>query len=311
MLLLSLVISGCGFFTFSLFPGYLAQAEKSADLGEEVDAFLSGKDYRWHSQAFALRPASGGDYGAVFIQIDNLPAGRLLLLVDPSGGVHPISDGALGSLHLTDLNGNFVVGSLSFPPAGPYTTTNLGIGSYRQGFCDAASTYPHYLLWTDGTNLLQWEAYNSGWSASGVAGSPAIHDAQTGYELRNVYYDAARIGQEVTLVIFNYMLNKTYVLFTPLAEYTGASIGTALLSSYPYLEFDNVDSNRVIYTRKGIVADEHDGRMMLLNFAGVDTGKGLYLGRSGDACLAFDLEGEKFWVFNNEDRMLYWGKTGW
>jgi hypothetical protein len=307
-LLLALLLPGCGFFTFSLFPGYLAQAEKSADLGAEVDAFLSGKDYRWHSQAFALRPASGSDYGAVFIQIDNIPNALLLLLVDPSGGVHPISDGALGSLHLTDIDGNFVVGSLSFPPAGPYTTTNLSLDSFHLGFCDGSR---NYLLWTDGSNLLHWASYNSGWASTGSSGSPALHNSQTGYELRNVYFDRDRTGQEVTLVISNYQINKVYVLFTPLDGYTVPNLVTPLLSNYPFLVFDNLDANRVIYTRKGIVVDGHDGRMMLLSFAGVDTGKGLDVGQSGEACLAFDLEGDNFWVFNNEDRMLYWGKTGW
>ena len=66
LLLLVLSLAGCGFFTASLFPGYLAQAEKSYELGSGIDNFLAGvgsADYRWHPQVFVLtRSPSWGWY---------------------------------------------------------------------------------------------------------------------------------------------------------------------------------------------------------------------------------------------------------
>jgi hypothetical protein len=51
--------------------------------------------------------------------------------------------------------------------------------------------------------------------------------------------------------------------------------------------------------------------MVLKDFNGQDTGKGLDLGQRRETRLAFDLEGDHVYAFNDEDRRLYWGKTGW
>ena len=67
----------------------------------------------------------------------------------------------------------------------------------------------------------------------------------------------------------------------------------------------------MLYTRKGIVVADWNGRAVLMDFNGEDTGKGLDMGQRGEARLAFDLEGDNFYAFSSEDGMLYWGKTGW
>jgi hypothetical protein len=67
----------------------------------------------------------------------------------------------------------------------------------------------------------------------------------------------------------------------------------------------------VIYTRKGIVLADYDGKAALMDFSGTETGKKLDLGQHGEVRLALDIAGEHFYVFNPEDQMLYMGKTGW
>jgi hypothetical protein len=64
-------------------------------------------------------------------------------------------------------------------------------------------------------------------------------------------------------------------------------------------------------TRKGIVLADFDGNAVLKDFSGNDTGKSLDLGRSGEARVAFDVEGDTFYVFSPEKQMLYQGSTGW
>jgi len=306
LLVLPALLTGCGFFTASLFPGYLAQAEASFDLGPRVDDFLSGQDYPWHSEVFVLRSAAGSDYGAVRISIDNLPD-RLLLLVDRDRRVQQLSSQSLGRLHLRDANNDFVVGQFRFAPDALASAFFAGgiIGDYL-GFSDGIS---NYLLWTDGSMNLWFTEYALDWTA--VNTRSAQIDTGGGFELRGVFYDpGAAVGKEVVLVFFNYQINRVYVLLTPAAGYAGTFL-TPLLSNYPHLELEDMDASNVLYTRKGIVVADWDGRSILKDFNGEDTGKGLDLGHNKEVRIAFDLEGDNFFAFNAEDRVLYRGKTGW
>jgi hypothetical protein len=306
LLVLPALLTGCGFFTASLFPGYLAQAEASFDLGPRVDDFLSGQDFPWHSELFVLRSAAGVDYGAVLIGIENLP-NKMLMLVDRDRRVQQLSSQGLGRLHLRDANNNFVVGQFRFAPDSlAFALLTGGISGDNLGFSDGTN---NYLLWTDGaaSNMLYY-ASGAGWPVG--ASIPVQLDYSTGYELRGLYYDPSAAGKEVVLVFFNYQINRVYVLLTPAAGYAGTFL-IPLLSNYPHLELENVDANNVLYTRKGIVVADWDGRAVLKDFNGKDTGKGLDLGHNREVRIAFDLEGDNFFAFNAEDRILYRGKTGW
>ena len=306
LLLLPALLTGCGFFTASLFPGYLAQAEASFDLGPRVDDFLSGQDYPWHSEVFVLRSAAGVDYGAVLIGIENLP-NKMLMLVDRQGRVQQLSSQGLGRLHLRDANNNFVVGQFSFAPDFlAFALLTGGISGDNLGFSDGIS---NYLLWTDGSVNLSYMESPPGWG--GGSNYSVQIDTGGGFELRGVFYDpGAAAGKEVVLVFFNYQANRVVVLLTPAAGYAGTFL-TPLLSNYPHLELENVDANNVLYTRKGIVVADSDGRSILKDFNGKDTGKGLDLGHNREVRIAFDLEGDNFFAFNADDRILYRGKTGW
>jgi len=319
LLLLVLSLAGCGFFTASLFPGYLAQAEKSYDLGSRIDGFLrtlGSADYRWYSQVFVLTTDAGIDYGAVLIEIDSLPNKRLIM-VDPQGSAYdwstpipnpspPPSIGELSRLRLTDNSGRFVVGNLSFDPGALPAFSMMEISNYYAlGFSDGTN---NYLLWNSDSLTLTYQSFSSGWTSGATYSVPI--DVSGGFELRGVYYDpSATTGREVVLVLSDYSYNRVLVVFTPTTDYSGGSLATVL--SYPYLQFTDVDAGNVIYTRKGIVLADYDGNAALMDFSGNETGKKLDLGQRGEVRLALDIEGDHFYVFNPEDQMLYRGNTGW
>jgi hypothetical protein len=306
LLLLALLLTSCSFFTTSLFPGYLAQAEKSYDLGSTIDDFLStlgSADYRWYPQVFVLTTAAGVDYGGVLIEIDSLP-NKLLLLADPAGGVYSFDYPGLNRRHLTDVDGDFVVGKVAID------TTTLTLVAPQPSiddndFLGLSFNARNYLFWTESAASNQfWYASATGWPV-GTGSAVTLDDFQYGFELRNVYCDPLAVGKETVLVFFNNQINQVYVFFIPS---TGFSV--PLATYYPPLTFSDVDAGRVIYTRKGIVLAD-DRSAVLKDFGGGDTGKKLDLGQGGDVRIAFDIEGDHFYVFNPEDQKLYRGKTGW
>jgi hypothetical protein len=306
----ALLLAGCSFFTASLFPGYLAQADKSFDLGSRIDGFLIGlgsADYRWYSQAFVLTTSTGADYGGVLIEIDSLPA-KLLMMADAAGNLQQLPDpaGGFGRLRLRDAASEFVVGQWHFPPGSlPSAVYSGGVSSNSLGF--SAGTL-NYLVFTSGSLSITIQEFSSAWAAG--AGNAVTVDMYGNYDLRGVYYDPLGIaGREVTLVFFDSMYNRVRVFFTPLSGYVSPPLSA--LTAYPYLDFKDMEADNVIYTRKGIVLADFDGNAVLKDFNGNDTGKSLSLGRSGEARVAFDVEGDTFYVFSPEDQMLYRGNTGW
>ena len=310
-LLPALFLAGCSFFTASLFPGYLAQTDKAFDLGSEIDGFLTGlgsADYRWYSQPFVLTTGAGADYGGVLIEIDSLP-NKLMVLVDPAGGMHSFSDPGFNRRHLTDNSGNFVVGKVSIDPS---TMSVVASSIDDNDFPGISFNSRNYLFWTESMypNQVKY-AYATGWPV----GTETIVDlGDYGFELRGLFIDPLASGREVILVLFNYNYNQVYVIFTPSTGWAGGgSLATPLATNAasPRLTFSDTDAGNVIYTRKGIVLADYDGLAVLKDFQGNDTGKSLDLGRSGEARVAFDVEGDTFYVFKPEDQMLYRGNTGW
>ncbi len=316
LLLLALLLPGCTFFTASLFPGYLAQAERSYDLGSSIDGFLAGlggSGYSWHPKVFVLTSGTV-DYGGVLIQIDSRPE-KMVVFGDPSGALHlpsyslPIDAQQLGTLHLSALSGDFMVGSV------PISTTFVasspkGVNPNARGFSDGAF---NYLLWTNGPQLLAYQLYNSDWTTASTSGSPTI-DTLGSYNLEGVWYDpSAAAGREVVLALGDYSSSRVLAVFTPLAEYKNGTFATVTptVLGYPSLQFQNAQGNNLSYTRKGLVVVDNNGNAALMDFNGKKTGHSLYLGQGDDLQIAFDLEGDDFYVFNTDKRMLYWGKTGW
>ena len=155
-------------------------------------------------------------------------------------------------------------------------------------------------------------AYATGWPVG--TGNPPL----TGRRMASSCGDSFTIpwlaGREVILVFFNFNYNRVYVIFTPSTGWAGGgSLATPLATSAasPRRTFSDVEASNVIYTRKGIVLADFDGNAVLKDFNGNDTGKSLDLGQSGEARVAFDVEGDTFYVFSPEKQMLYQGNTGW
>lgn len=307
LLVLPALFTGCAFFTSSPFPGYLAQAEVSYDLRARIDQFLGGQDYPWHAEVFVLRSSAGSDYGAVQIGIETLP-NKLLVLVDRDGHIQQLSNPGLGRLHLRDANNDFVVGQLRFPPDALAAAVPIGgIPGDNLGF---SSAFLNYLLWTDGSITLSFSEIPPGWG--GGTNYTAQIDTGGGFELRQVFYDPGVSGREVVLVLFNFQASRPLVLFTPAADYSGGiATPPTLRDQYPHLELEDVDANSVLYTRKGIVIADGGGHATLLDIDGQETSKKLYLGHKKEVRIAFNVEGDTFFAFNSDDRILYRGKTGW
>jgi hypothetical protein len=117
----------------------------------------------------------------------------------------------------------------------------------------------------------------------------------------------------VILVFQSYNSNQVFVFFTPASAYASGFPTTppTLREQFPPLMLQDVDGNRVMYTRKGIVVADWDGRSTLYDFNLADTGKKLDLGQGGEVQVAFNLDGDAFYAFDSERRVLYRGKTGW
>ena len=308
LLLLVLSLAGCGFFTASLFPGYLAQAEKSYELGSGIDGFLAGlggSGYRWYPQVFVLTSNAGVDYGGVLIEIDSLPY-KLLLLADPAGKVQQLPDPGFGRLQLRAADNRFVVGKYQFLPDALATDAPTGVTGDYPGFANSSN---NFLLWTGGTYSLNYTRYSPSWTTPTT--KTISIDTFGSFDLRGVYFDpGAALDREVILALLDFSSNRVLVIFTPIARFVDDAFPIQL-TTYPYLQFDNVDVNNVIYTRKGIVLVDNDGNAALMDLSGRDTGKNLDLGQGGEVRVAFDLEGDTFYVFNPEDQRLYRGRTGW
>jgi hypothetical protein len=307
LLLAALLLPGCRFFMASFFPGYLAQVEKSYDMGGKIDAFLSilgSVGYPWHPTVFVLTSGTGADYGGLLIEVEGRTE-RLLLMADPSGGVQQLPSPYLSQINFTNSYGNFVVGRLYFPPGYLSSYLDSGIAMDGRAFSTGSA---NYRLWTNSSesNLVYWQTLDPS-SMPWSAGSPnPLTIGDSGFELRGVYYDPLAAGNPLALVLFNYNYNQVYLFRTPAPP----SAATSLSVDYPPLTFQDTDASNVIYTRKGVVVAQ-DREALLMDFNGGETGKRLTLGQGGDKRLGFDIEGDVFYVFDPESRMLYRGKTGW
>ena len=64
------------------------------------------------------------------------------------------------------------------------------------------------------------------------------------------------------------------------------------------------------YTRKGIVIREYDRRGWLYRFD-EENRQRLSFGGRNETLDAYDLDGERFYCIDKDQRMLYRGRTGW
>jgi hypothetical protein len=200
------------------------------------------------------------------------------------------------------------VGNWSFAPdnlASPSTVAALS-PDYL-GFSEDVASYNHVVFSANATSITH-QRYPSSWTTPTGNNITVASDGGS-YGLQAVYYDPlGTVNQEVALVFFDSSYNRVRVFLTPRASYSTPPLST--LEAYPSLQFEDVSPERVMYTRKGMVLVE-DRAATLTDFNGNPTNKRLTLGERENARLAFDVEGEVFFVFDEENRTLYRGKTGW
>lgn len=300
------LLSSCGLFTASLFPSYLSQVEASAELSEPIDALLNGRTNRLWTDLFVLRDTAGKEFPALLLFIEYSPD-RSLYIMDSQFQPKILTYNGLDSLHVTDASGDFVVGQIIINSSTlSFKRADSNILGSTHGFSDGAN---NYLLWIDGAlpDQLQCKVFLPGWTTSGsfsaLWGSSSV-------ELKKVYYDPARTGQEVILVLWDWGANQAVLAFTPAADYALFALPTILIS-FPSVRIGNVKPEPLHYTRKGIMAHDYEGNTVLYDFDGVTVKGKLRSDYRKETQEGYDLEGDYFFLYNVEDRILYKGKTGW
>jgi hypothetical protein len=307
-----LFLGSCGFFTASLFPGYLAQAEIGIDLSDEVDALLDGRTNPLRADLFVLRNNAGQDFACLLLFVDYSPD-RTLFVLTPDGRLLQRGEPGLNWLHLTAADGNLVVGQAAYDPTNFAFVSDLSTliwpeDAWKPAVPDGADNFVFDTNWS---TVLDYYQYNISWI--GRTHLSMILGASS-YELMRVFHDPAVAGAEVILVLraSGGSGEAAVVVRTPQSGYLGASLVQPIVENYPHtlLSEDELDPRRTYYTRKGIAAASNKGLVTLYDFDGNKKGT-LNLGQRKELRLAFNLEGTYFYCFNLEDRLLYKGKTGW
>lgn len=301
------LLGSCGFFTSSLFPGYLPQAEIGVDLSGQADALLAGRSNPLRGNVFLLE-----GFGCLLLTVD-YAGDRELIALTPAGSLlefpgSAIPDPGLGELHLLDAAGNFVVGAAYFNPgsfAYAGVTAINGEDTWKPGFSDGSSNFVFERGWGP---TLTYYIYGSGWSGR-TSRTASWDTGGYNYEVANVFHDPLAAGREVILVLRGDG-DQAYVLRVPQAD-VSAGLSPPVIDFYGATALQDVDGSRVFYTRKGLVAADWDGRAVLYDYSGNETGKTLALGHSGQVQLAFSLAGDTFLAYEEDDRRLYRGRTGW
>ena len=259
-----LLLGGCAFFSSSLFPGYLAQAEMAIDLRDRVEELLAGRTNPLRSELFVLRNAAGEDFACLLLVVDYTPD-RSLFILTPQERLLQISGQELDRLHLVDANGDFVVGRASYNPTDfsfQSLTAMQPEDAWKPAISNGSANFVFDAGWS--SNLTYYE-YDFNWG--GRLGR-AMELGAGSYELVQVFKDPAAVGAEVILVLRTSGPNgeAAVVVRTPQGLYSTPS-AEAILDNYPYtlLNQDDLDPRRTCYTRKGIAAASYDGSVILYN----------------------------------------------
>jgi hypothetical protein len=296
-------------FSLSPFPGYLAQIVASVDMREEVEKFL-GDDYdNWRSDVFVLKNTSSVE--GVFLVVRKDSGGQWVYVFDPSLTLITKSYIDMHSdINLVDANQDFLVGNILFNGADLQISAlqPSGLPGYW-GNPAIANGSGNYVLRSYGSEL-RYDEFGPGWGPLGsdlfatTTGSP--YDLQ----LRGAGVD----GATVYLFLHGYNdVEDTEVLrivVTPLADYPNGFAGP-LITTYPTSKaVRRIESqDRVYYTRKGIVAMNYSNNHVLLKPNG-DRIKLFYVTSEREPALDFDIDGEYYYIFDEQTLRLYKAATG-
>jgi hypothetical protein len=307
-----LLLGSCGFFTASLFPGYLAQAELGFDLSDQIDVLLAGRSNPLRAELAVLRNSAGANFACVLVVVDYTPD-RALFVLTPDGRLLQRGEAELNWLHLTAADGSFVIGQAAYDPATFLSLTSVPMlldDTWKPAVSDGTSNFVFDTSWS---TVLNYYQYDSSWITRTFLLTTL---GSTSYELSGVFKDPDAAGAEVILVLRTSggYGESAVVVRTPQAGYSGPTptLCTPVVDCYPrtIISAEELDTRRTYYTRKGIAAVSYDGLVTLYDFSGNKISS-LSLGQRKELRLGFDLEGTHFYCFNLDDRRLYKGKTGW
>ena len=309
-----------GVLSLSPFPAYLTQAVASVDMSSEIETYVGSKDSQWRSTVHVLRNIAGDEYVFLIIQKDfggqrvyALDTELKLISYDSVGHHYPLA--------LVDANDDFTVGNVKFDRTDmtittPYFPDVLDIWD-EQAFSHVSANR-NYLLRSYG-DTLELDAYNMDWSTfigatSFSIGSPAE------IWLRGLGFDPAAVdpivGIEPVYLIFvghDYFQDSEFlqIVRTPAADYSSGLL-TPVFSSYAVSTrvYDVRGWRPCYYTRKGVVAEtQNRGRYMLISLDG-DVIKRFPVTKEEEPALAFDIDGDYYYIFDEADKRLYRAVTG-
>jgi hypothetical protein len=289
LLAILLALCSCSFFTASLFPGYLAQAELGFDLSRQVDALLAGRSNPLRAELFVLRNNSTGEEFACLLLVVDYTPDRALFVVTPEGHLLQRNEPGLNGLHLTAADGRFVIGQVAYDPVTFTFAADLSVTPYqiwpedtwKPAVSDGSSNFLFDVIWS---TTLNYYEYKNDWSGRGSTPyALSLSSSYSNYELTRVFKDPD-------------------ALCVPVVD--------CYLYPHTTISGEELDTRQVFYTRKGIAAVSYKGLLTLYDFNGNELSS-MSLGQRKDLRFAFNLDGTHFYCFNLDDRRLYKGETGW
>jgi hypothetical protein len=321
-------------FSMSPFPGYLSQAVASVYMGHDIEKFL-GDDYAdWQSEVYVLRNSTS-EY--VFLRVQRNPGGQIVYAFDTSLNME-VSEtvSEQNRLHLVEADtGDFVVGRVIFSgdpltASSPYPASNIDAWG-KQMF---AHSMNNYILWSDfdGSDSHLWAIrYNTGWGETGNASTVIETGADRrlvglGYEPDTANFGDPVLGAGITPV-YLFIHGRSddggreerflYIVRSDADAYTGSLVAapadliTGSPAGYVSEKIDNMDDEfPVFYTRKGIVAGtDRRGTFQLLKLNGQKI-KSFYITKNDRVSMDFDIDGEYYYLFDEQTMRLYKAATG-
>jgi hypothetical protein len=319
----TLTLGTCTMFTDSLFPWYLPGVTASLDLSPWIDSGLVPDDMSaadWWLDLAALRDSGGED--TLFIAAGGYRGNRLIVLDADLSLAGTLDDNPdLGRRALVDANGDFVIGRQILVDPLPTATGTTPGDQNGAAFSDGLS---NYLVWIDNglsPAQLRFERYGGAWT-SPVSGMVCLSATDPGsrWEMSAAAYDPQRpAGQEVVLLLRKWGSedepSSLRVVYMPIADFQSTlftdaeAVGDPAIDGYPGFTISEVDGERAYYTRKGIVVQEYDERAWLYRSGGGRLALDFRSRHEFEA--AYDVDGERFYCIDKNERILFKGRTGW
>lgn len=313
-----LFLTSCDLFTallsLSPFPGYLAQAVASKDMTEEIEAYVGSGDVEWRSDVHVLRNVAKDEY--VFLIIRKDFGGQRVFAFDTD--LNLITYDSItnhSTINLVDANDDFVVGDVLFDHTDMSTTPNfpdVPVGWDDQAFSFAGR---NYILRGYGVDI-DCEEFDMPWGSLGSSSTPLGGMYDMG--LRGIGFDPEVndpfVGNNpVYLILTGGGSDQDdgflQIVRTPASAYPSlpSPVFSYTVSSPVY---DVRGYRPCYYTRKGVVAETHNrGRFVLVTLAGEEIKK-FAITNDDEPALDFDIYGEYYYIFDEQDMRLYKAATG-